>query len=167
MYSFPNFEPVHCSMSGSNCCFLTNIQVFQRQVRWSVIPISKNFSVCCDPHKGFNMVDEAGRCFSRIPLLYNSTNVGNLISGSSAFSLPSWYLWKFSVHVLLKPSLKDFEHNLMSMKNECSCPVVWTFFAIALLWDWNENWHFSILCTLLGFPNLLAYWVQHFNNIIF
>ena len=48
-----------------------------------------------------------------------------------------------SVHILLKPSLKDFEHNLASMWNECNCTVIWTFSDIALLWDWNENWPFS------------------------
>ena len=42
-------------------------------------------------------------------------DVGDLISGSSAFSKPSLYIWKFSVHVLLKPSLKDFEYKLASM----------------------------------------------------
>ena len=46
--------------------------------------------------------------------LYDLADVGNLISGSSALSKPSFYIWKFSVHVLLKPSLKD-EHNLTSM----------------------------------------------------
>ena len=48
---------------------------------------------------------------------YDPMNVGNLISGSSAFSKSSLYIWKFSVHVLLKPSLKDFEHCLTSMQN--------------------------------------------------
>ena len=48
-------------------------------------------------------------------------DVGNLISGSSAFSKSSLYIWKFSVHVLLKPSFKDFEHNLTSMQNEYNC----------------------------------------------
>ena len=46
---------------------------------------------------------------------YDPTDVGNLISVSSAFSKPNLYIWKFSVHVLLKPNLKDFEHNLMSV----------------------------------------------------
>ena len=50
IYSFPNFEPI-CSMSGSNCCFLTYIQISQEaEIRWSGIPISKNFPVCCDLH---------------------------------------------------------------------------------------------------------------------
>ena len=82
------------------------------------------------------------------------TDVGNLISGTSAFSKSSLYIWKFLVHVLLKPSLDDFEHYLASMWNECNCVVVWTFFGIACLWDWNENWSFPVLWPLLSFPNL-------------
>ena len=63
-------------------------------------------------------------------------------------SKPNLYIWKFSMHVVLKPSLKDFEHNLASMWNESSCMVVWTFFGIACLWHWNENWPFPVLWTL-------------------
>ena len=47
--------------------------------------------------------------------LHDPTNVGNLISGSSAFYKPSLNIWKFSFHVLLNPSLKDFEHNIASL----------------------------------------------------
>ena len=43
--------------------------------------------------------------------------------------------------------------------DECNCVVVWIFFGIAFLWDWNENWPFPVLWLLLSFPNLLAYWV--------
>ena len=50
---------------------------------------------------------------------------------------------------------------------ECNCVVVWTFFDITFLWDWNENWPFPVLWSLLSFPNFLAYWVQHFHSIIF
>ena len=63
----------------------------------------------------------------------------------SAFSKSSLNIWKFSVHVLLKPSLKDFQHYLPSMWNEHICMVVWTFFGIAFLWDWNENWSFNFM----------------------
>ena len=93
-------------------------------------------------------------------------DVGKLISGSSAFSKSSLYTWKFSVHILLKASLKNFEHYFASMWNEYNRAVVWTFFGIGL-WDWNENWSFPVLWPLLSFPNLLAYRVQHFNSIIF
>ena len=92
-------------------------------------------------------------------------DVGNLISGSSAFSKSSLYIWKFLVQVLLKPSLKEFEHYLVSRWNEHNCMVVRPFFGIAFLWDWNEKWPFPVLWPLLSFPNSLTYWVQHFNSI--
>ena len=71
------------------------------------------------------------------------TDTGNLIFGFSFFYKFSLYIWKFSVHGLLKPSWKDFEHYLASMQSECNYEVVWTFFSIALLWDCNESWLFQ------------------------
>ena len=68
------------------------------------------------------------------------------IDYAKAFSKYSMYTYKFLVHILLKPSLKDFEHYLASMWNECNCVVVWTFFGIALLYDWKENWFFFSSC---------------------
>ena len=67
----------------------------------------------------------------------------------------------------LKPQLENFEHYFVSVCDECNCALVWTFFGIAFLWDWNENWPFPVLWPLLCFPNLLAYWMQHFHSIIF
>ena len=98
---------------------------------------------------------------------YDPVDVGNLISGSSVFSKSSLNIWKFSVHILLKPGLESFEHYFASMWNECNCAVVWAFFGIAFLWDWNENWPFPVLWWLLSFPNLLAYWMHHFHSISF
>ena len=119
--------------------------------------------------KGFGIVNKAEidvflelSCFSHDP-----ADVGNLISGSSAFSKTSLNIRKFTVHILLKPGLENFEHYITSVWDECNCVVVWTFFGIAFLWDWNENWPFPVLWPLLSFPNLLAYWVQHFHSIIF
>ena len=84
--------------------------------------------------------------FSGIFLLFLwSSRCWHLISGSSAFSKSSLNIWKFSVHILLKPSLKDFEYYLASMWNECNCAVVWAFFGFVFLWDWNENWPFTVL----------------------
>jgi len=54
------------------------------------------------------------------------------------FLKPSW-TWKFTDHVLSKPGLENFEHHFASMWDECNCVVVWAFFGIALLWDWNET----------------------------
>ena len=107
----------------------------------------KNFSQFVVIHmvKGFSVINEAeGDVFLEFScFLYYPTDVGNLISGSSAFSKSSLCIWKFSVHILLKPSLKDFEHYFASILNECNCALVCTFFGIALLWDWNKKLIFS------------------------
>ena len=67
--------------------------------------------------KGFRVVNEAKTdiILEFSPFFYDPTNVGNLISGSSTFSKSSLNIWKFLVHVLLKPSLKDIEHYLASV----------------------------------------------------
>ena len=114
MYSFPHLEPVHCSMSGSNCYFLTCIQVSPEagKVVW-YSHIFKNFPQFVMIHtvKGFNIVNEAEvDVFLDFSCFHDITDVGNLISGSSAFSKSSLNIWKFSVHVLLKPSLENFGH---------------------------------------------------------
>ena len=93
----------------------------------------------------------SSQCFFDDP-----ADVGNLISGSSAFSKTSLNLWKFTVHILLKPGLENFEHYFSSVWDECNCAVVWAFFGIAFLWDWNENGPFPVLWPLLSFPNLLT-----------
>ena len=76
--------------------------------------------------KGFCEVNEAEvGVFMEFPcFLYDPMDVGNLISGSFAFSKTSLNIWKASVHVLLKPSLKDFEPNLTNMQNKCNCMIV-------------------------------------------
>ena len=101
--------------------------------------------------KDFSIVNEADVFLEFSCFFYDPVDVGNLISGSSAFSKSSLNIWKFSVYVLLKPSLKDFQHYLASLWNECNRMVVWTFFGIALLWDWNENWYFPVLWALPSF----------------
>ena len=168
MCSFFYLEPVCCSMSSSNCCFLTCIQISEEavQVFW-YSHLFQNFPQFLVIHtvKAFGIVNKAEidvllelSCFFN-----NPTNVANLITGSSAFYKSSLNIWKFSVHKLLKSRLKDFEHDLLRMWNECNCVVVWTFFGTVLLWDCPT---FPILWPLLSFPDLLAYWVQHFHSII-
>ena len=119
--------------------------------------------------KGFGVVNNA-EVDDFVELFYffdDLTDVGNLISGSSAFSKSSLNIWKFTVYVLLKPGLENFEHYFAHVWEEHICVVVCTFFGIAFLWDWNENWSFPVLWPLLNFPNMLAYWVQHFHSITF
>ena len=66
--------------------------------------------------KGFGVVDKAEiDVFLELSCFFDLTGVGNLISGSSAFSKSSLNIWKFTVHVLLKPSLESFEHYFASM----------------------------------------------------
>ena len=159
-------------MSRSNCYFLTCIQISQEagQVVW-YSHLFQNLPQLIVIHtvKGFGIVDKAEidvflelACFFHDP-----AHVGNLISGSSAFSKTNLNIRKFTVHIFLKPGLENFEHYFTSVWDECNCAVVWAFLGIAFLWDWNENWPFPVLWPLLSFPNLLAYWVQHFHSIIF
>ena len=170
-YSFPTLEPLHSSMSDSDCCFLTCIQLSQEEGKMVLYShVFKNFPVCCDRHSQRSWSSQHAEVYSFLELpcfLYDPTDVGNLISGSSGFSKTSLNTWKFMVHVLLKPGLENLEHYFTSMWDECNCTVVWAFFGIAFLWDWNENWPFPVLWLLVSFPNLLAYWMQHFNSIIF
>ena len=167
MYSFPNFEPVCCSISGSNCCFLTYVQIFQEagKVVWYSY-LLKNFPQFVVIHtvKDFSLVNETDLdVFLEFPcFFYNPMDAGNWIFGSSAFSKSSFYIWKFLVHILLNPSLKGFEHYLASTWNECNCMIVWTFFGIALLWGWDENWPFPVLWPLLSF---VIYWCINCSNL--
>ena len=139
MYSFPNFEPVHCSMSGSNCCFLTCIQVSQEtgKVVW-YSHLFKNFSQVVVIHtvKGFSVVNEEVDVLLEFScFFYDPTDVGNLISGSSAFSKSSLNILKFSVHILLKSSLENFQHYLLAceMSELCgSLNILWHCLSLGL-----------------------------------
>ena len=126
MYSFSYLEPVCCSMSSSNCCFLTCIQISQEadQVVW-YSHLFQNFPQFIVIHtvKGFGIVKKAEidvflelSCFFDDPV-----DVGNSISGSSAFSKTSLNIWKFMVHVLLKPGLENLKHYFTSVWDECNC----------------------------------------------
>ena len=123
-------------MSGSNCCFLTWIQVSQGKgkVVW-YSHLFKNFPVCCDSHKGFSIVNKADiDVFLKFPcFLHDPRNFGNLISCSSAFSKSTLYIWMFSAHVLLKPCLKDFEQNL------ARCEMSAVYGSLNILWHCQCN----------------------------
>ena len=85
------------------------------------------FPVCYNPHSQrlYVVSETTNDVFLKFPLsFYDPENADNLISSSSAFSKPSLNSSKFLVHVLLRSSLKDFEHNLTSMEDECDCLVV-------------------------------------------
>ena len=164
MYYFSYLELV--------CCFLTCIQVSQEagQVVWYSY-VCQNVPQLAVIHtvKGFGIGNKAEidvflelSCFFDDPV-----DVGNLIAGSSAFSKTSLNIWKFTVHILLKPGLENFDITLLACEMSAIVPVVWAFFGSTFLWDRNENCPFPVLWPLLSFPKMLAYWVQHFHSIIF
>ena len=136
-------------MSSSNSCFLTCIQISQEagKVVWyfHLLKIFPQFIVI-HTVKYFSAVNEAEvDVFLEFPLfLYDPIDVGNLIPGCSPFSKSILYICKFLVHILLKSHLKGFELYFASVWDECNYTVDWTFFGIALLWVWNENWRFLV-----------------------
>ena len=143
MYSFSYLEPVCCSMSSSNCCFLTCIQVSPEagQMVWYA-HLFQNFPQFIVIHtvKGFVIVNKAEiDIFLELSCFFDDpADVGSLISGSFAFSKTSLNIWKFMVHVLLKPGLENFKPQFTSLWDDCNCLVVWAFFGIAcstLLWS--------------------------------
>ena len=135
-------------MPSFNCCFLTCIQISQEagQVVW-YSHLFQNFPQFIVSHtvKGLGIVNKAEiDVFLELSCFFDDPeDVGNLICGLYAFSKTSLNIWKLMVHVLLKPGLENFEHYFASMWDECNCMVVWAFFGIAFLRDWNENWLFQ------------------------
>ena len=117
MYPFPDLEPVCCSMSNSNCCFLTSIQILGGRSGGLVCPsLSEVSTVCSDPHKGFGIVNKAKvDIFLELSCFFSDTvDVGNFISGSSAFSKTSLNISNFVVHVLLNPGLRILSITLLA-----------------------------------------------------
>ena len=147
-HDWSNLACMHecCSMSSSNCYFLTCIQISQEagQVVWYSHPF-QNFPQFMVIHtvKGFGIANKAEiDVFLELSCFFDDpADVGQLISGSSAFLKTSLNIW-FRVHILLKPGLENFKHYFTSVWDECNCAVVWAFFGIAFLRDWKENWLF-------------------------
>ena len=119
MYSFPYLEPVCCCMSSFNCCFLTCLQTSQEagQVVW-YSHLFKSFSQFIVIHtvKGFGIVNKRKvDIFLELSCFFDDpTDVGNLISCSSAFSKSSLNIWKFMVRVLLKPAWRILSITLLA-----------------------------------------------------
>jgi len=107
-------------MSSSNCCFLTCIQVSQEagQMVW-YSSFFQNFPQFIVIHtvKGFGIINKAEiDVFLELSGFFDDpADVGNLISGSSAFYKTSLNIWKFTVQLLLKPGLENFEHYFTSI----------------------------------------------------
>ena len=158
-------------MSSSNWCFLTCIQVSQEagQVVW-YSHLFQNYPQFIVIHtvKGFGIVNKAEidvflelSCFfhdaiQRMLAIWYPVLLPFLKPAWTSRSSQFMYCWIF--HIFFN-CLENFEHYFTRLWDECNCAVVWAFFDIAFLWDWNENWPFPVLWPVLSFPNLLAYWV--------
>ena len=172
MYSFLNLEPVHFPMSGSNCCFLTCIHICQEagQVVW-YSHLLKSFPQFFVIHtvKGFRVINKAEvdallelSCFSNNPM-----DVGNLISGYSAFSKSSLNIWKFLFTYCWTLTWRILNITLLGYEMSAIVRQIEPSLALPFFANWNENWPFPVRWPLLSFLNLLAYWVKHFHSIIF
>ena len=155
-YSFPDLEPVCCSMSSSNCCFLTYIQISQeagKVVCYSHLCKSFPQLVVIHTVKGFGVVNKAEvgiflelSCFFDYP-----ADVGNLISGSSAFlENPAWtsgsslftYCWSLAWRTLsitllrgvAFDSKRDFTPPTVLL-GLLLCPWTWVVFFFFLVWS--------------------------------
>ena len=126
----------------------------RRQIRWCGIPISVRIFQFVVIHtvKGFSIVNKAEvDVFLELSCFFDDpTDAGNLIYSSSTFCKSSLNIRKFSVHVLLKPGLENFEHYFASMWDECNWAVVWTlpFFGIRMKTDLFQScghcWIFQV-----------------------
>ena len=151
-------DPMDCSRSGLPVNHQL-LELTQTHVHWvgDVIQPSHPLSSPSPPalnlsqHQGlFKWVSSLHKAemyvFVELSCVFHDpADVGNLISGSSAFSKTSLNIWEFMVNILLKPGLENFEHYFASMWDDCNCAVVWAFFGIAFLRDWNESWPFPVL----------------------
>ena len=141
MYSFLSTEPISFSIQSSNSCFLTHKQVSQETDRMSWYShLLKSFPqyIMIYTVKGFSVVNKREIFLCEFPcFLCDLVNVGNMISVSSVLSKPRLDIWKFLVHIILKPSMQDLKHDLTSMGDECSCLMVSTSFGTTLLGNWD------------------------------
>ena len=134
------------------------------QVRWSGFPtLSECSTVYFDPpsQRLWHSQQSRNRCFSGTFVFYHPVDVGNLISGSSAFSKTSLNTWKFTVHVLLKPGLENFEHYFTSMWDECTCAVVLAFFGIGMKTDlFQFCGHYWVACITVMNPLIHSFQIK-------
>ena len=129
-------------MSSSNCCFLTCLQIFQEagQVIW-YSHLFKNFPQFVVIHtvKGFGIVNKAEiDVFLELSCFFHDLgDVGNLISGSSAFSKSSLNIWKFMVHILLKPGWTIVSITFLACEMSgivCNLSILWHHLSLGLEW---------------------------------
>ena len=162
MYSFSYLEPVSCSMSSSDCCFLTCIQFSQEagEVVW-YSHLFQNFPQFLVIHtvKGFGIVNKAEiDAFLELSCFFNDlADVGNLISGSSAFSKTSLNIWKFAIHVLLKPGNTWNDWNCL-VNSSPSHHSYNAFHTASGSFKTLNSWNFAICSNMDGLGEYYTKW---------
>ena len=109
----------------------------------------------------------AAKSLQSCPTLCNPTDgspPGSPVPGILQARTLEWVAISFSSAWKWRAKVKSLSRVWLSVWDECKCAIVWAFFGIAFLWDWNENWTFPVLWPLLSFPNLLVYWLQSINT---
>ena len=139
----------------------------RKKIRWPAMPISWIVLQFVVIHKvkGFGIVNKAKvDAFVELPCFFDDpTDVGNLISGSSAFSKSSLNSRKFMVHVILKPDLGNFEHYFARVWQLCdSLNILWHCLSLELECPWNSR-----TVAIAEFSKFVVYWMQHFHSILF
>jgi len=158
---------------GFNCCFLTCIRFLRRQIRWSGIPISLRISHSLLWSTQSKALAESVKHNWWVFFFFWNLLAFSMIQwmlaiwylGFSALSKSSLSIWKFLLHVLLKPGLENLEHYFASVWAECNCVVAWAFFGTAFLWDWNKNWPFPVLWSAISYSNFCVYVVLSFAQL--
>ena len=143
---YTSFPPLQISQEAGKVVWYSHI--FKNFLQFVLTHTFKAFSIVNEAEEdfffnllAFSMIQQMLAIWSLFPLPFLNPA---WTPGSSYFT----YCWNLTWRI--------FEHYFASMWNECNCVVVWTFFGIALLWDWNGNLSFPVLWPLLNFPNLLA-----------
>ena len=138
-FPFLNQSVVSCLVLTFGSCTAYKVSQETGKVVWYSY-LLKNFpQFMIHTVKGFSIVNEAEAdvFLEFFSFFYDPTDIHNLISGSSVFLKSSLNIWKFMVHILLKPGLENFEHYFTSVWDKCNCTVVWAFFGIALGLAWK------------------------------
>ena len=167
MYSFPELEPVYCSMFSSNCCFLTCIEISQKagKVVWYSLLVSFPQFVVIHIIKGFFMVNRA-----EVGVFLESFSFSIILRMLAVWSLvPLSFLnpaWTYGISQFMYCWRLAWRNYFDSMWDECNCVVAEHSLKSPSMRIARKT-TFSVLWPLLSFPQFLAYWVQHFNSIIF
>ena len=177
MYSFSNLKPVHCSMSSSNCCFLTCIQVSQEAS--NIIWYSHLFKdvpqfIVIHTVKGFGIVNEAEvDIFLEFSCFFFQWMLAIWSPVPLPFLNPAWTCGSFWFTYYWSPAWRILSITYFArVWNEYNCAVVWTFFHTAFLWDWNENWPFQSCVPFQSCGHCYVFQICwhvdcHFHSIIF